>query len=767
MKKLLHAPLVLFLSWCISVVGMQQARASHAQGGQLTYTALGNNQYRISCRFFRDCSGIAAPTTLSLSVKNGSCSAAATTYTLNQVGALENGSPYCASVPGGPTQCTSTGRTNFQTAKYETTITLPPAAEWILSVSESSRPAIGNLVSSSGENMYYEARLNNLLSVNGVNTTIQNSSPQYQDQDIPIPFVCWQQRTTITFSALEADGDSLVYSLDRPLAGCNDTIAYNTFASGGIQVISTNPPCVLQLPSNGRYSPLFPISSFTTTGVCPVKTAVPDFRFDAQLGSMTFTPGVYVQPNAAGNTDNYLNKYSLVGKVTEYRRINGRYYKVGSVRRDFLVIVIDCGGNTTPAPPIASGPPKTGVQIINTDSTLITAYTCNYSEVRIKFSDPNPGDLLTVTYPKDTDPVFAAEVKQTILPIDVARFTIVGNGTTTPYGILKIQPDVLFTGKTFRIPVQITDNACPIKGVQNRILVLKIAKGNFAKVVPSVNNPYVCAGTQVDLTATPFRPDSVGLQLAQYDYRWKLGNGMAPADTVKQTLKVTPTQTTRYYVRIIGKNFRLTPKPTCVDTASVLVRVAPALTANFTVAVRNGGTSASVPPRIYTFTNTSISRVTTDSVRWTYQLVKDGDGNPVTGAPVVVFSRKFDPGADVLTIREGGTYKFTLSINNTAGIAPNKTQCTASTKSVEVVVPKLEIPNVFTPNGDGKNETFVLTAGQEGNKVQIFNRWGRLIKEYANYQNDWTGEEQPAGVYYYLLTDRAGKTTKGWVQLSR
>lgn len=772
MKKLLHATYLLVLAWCLSLAGVQQARASHAQGGQLTYEALGNNSYRITCRFFRDCSGIAAPTSLTLSYKNAGCTGSANTVSMPRVGPLTPGSPYCANVPGGPSQCTSTGLTNYETARYQVVLTLAPSAEWILSVSESSRPSIGNLVSSSGENMYYEARLNNRITVNGVATTIQNTSPQYQDQDIPIPFVCYQQQTTLTFSATEPDGDSLVYSLDRPMSACNDPIPYAAIPGGGIRVISTNPPCVAIAQTGGAttYSPTYPIPSATETGTCPVKTDVPTFTFNASQGSMTFTPTV-LAPAGGTNTDNYLNKYAVVGKVTEYRRIGGRMYVVGSVRRDMLVVVIDCSGNQTPGAPVATAPPITGAETINrTDSTYIRAYACNYTQVRIRFTDPNPTDLLTVTYPRDASQT--AEVDQALLPSDVARLRIVGNGTRTPYGILHIQPDVLFVGQTFRIPIRIEDNSCPVKAVQNRIIVLRIDDKNFAKITTAASSSNVCAGAPVTLTAAPARPDTVqqvpGFQLkpATYTYSWAAANGLATADLNKQVVIVRPTQTTRYKLNVVATDFRLTPAPTCVDTASFLVRVAPALTANFTYSFRSG-INANVPPRFYTFANTSVSRATADSVRWTYQRVKDADGNVVTGEPVVVFSRAFAPPADVLVFREGGTYEVKLRISNYTGTGAARTECTPSEKVATIVVPKLEIPNVFTPNGDGKNDTFVLTAAESGDKVQIFNRWGRLIKEYTNYQNDWDGKEQPAGVYYYMLTDRTGKTTKGWVELAR
>lgn len=70
----------------------------------------------------------------------------------------------------------------------------------------------------------------------------------------------------------------------------------------------------------------------------------------------------------------------------------------------------------------------------------------------------------------------------------------------------------------------------------------------------------------------------------------------------------------------------------------------------------------------------------------------------------------------------------------------------------------LIIYDAFTPNGDGKNDTWVIESLDEfpDNNLEIYNRWGKLVYQTANYQNDWKGENTngellPAGSYYYIL----------------
>jgi gliding motility-associated-like protein len=66
--------------------------------------------------------------------------------------------------------------------------------------------------------------------------------------------------------------------------------------------------------------------------------------------------------------------------------------------------------------------------------------------------------------------------------------------------------------------------------------------------------------------------------------------------------------------------------------------------------------------------------------------------------------------------------------------------------------PPLTIPNVITPNGDGANDNFVIQNAESYNiTLQIYNRWGRMIYENTNYQNDFSCKTCAAGVYYYVI----------------
>jgi len=123
------------------------------------------------------------------------------------------------------------------------------------------------------------------------------------------------------------------------------------------------------------------------------------------------------------------------------------------------------------------------------------------------------------------------------------------------------------------------------------------------------------------------------------------------------------------------------------------------------------------------------------------------------------------------TFDKAGIYSAYLTVFNQQGCD------TLFTHVVDVFPVDLFIPNVFTPNGDGINDYFVIkakNASQQGTKsalkydgtiqqykplndyyekthLVIFNRLGRKVFESDNYQNDWDGGGLPDGTYFYVL----------------
>jgi gliding motility-associated-like protein len=135
-----------------------------------------------------------------------------------------------------------------------------------------------------------------------------------------------------------------------------------------------------------------------------------------------------------------------------------------------------------------------------------------------------------------------------------------------------------------------------------------------------------------------------------------------------------------------------------------------------------------------------------------------------------------------LTATGGVSYNWipaaSLSSSNTATVTatPNTTTryqviisdgtcSTTDTVLVTVIsAPTLpvKIPAGFTPNGDNQNETWVIEniTQYPNNKVTVLNRFGNVVFERSNYQNDWTGDNLPVATYYYVVDLGNGEKAK-------
>jgi len=123
------------------------------------------------------------------------------------------------------------------------------------------------------------------------------------------------------------------------------------------------------------------------------------------------------------------------------------------------------------------------------------------------------------------------------------------------------------------------------------------------------------------------------------------------------------------------------------------------------------------------------------------------------------------------TIRwDGGQTTSTLAVttSGTYGVSVTTEGCTF-TRQVRVELRRIiQPPNVITPNGDGLNEVLELRPLEPGTRLQLFNRWGRLVYSTTDYRNDW-GAGQAPGLYYYVLENEryCQPYAKGWIEVIR
>jgi len=87
----------------------------------------------------------------------------------------------------------------------------------------------------------------------------------------------------------------------------------------------------------------------------------------------------------------------------------------------------------------------------------------------------------------------------------------------------------------------------------------------------------------------------------------------------------------------------------------------------------------------------------------------------------------------------------------------------------------LQMPTGISPNGDGKNDLFVVHGLEifPNNHLTIFNRWGNIVYQVDGYQNKWdgtnsSGDALPAGTYFVILEiNNKEIVLKGYVDIRR
>ncbi len=91
--------------------------------------------------------------------------------------------------------------------------------------------------------------------------------------------------------------------------------------------------------------------------------------------------------------------------------------------------------------------------------------------------------------------------------------------------------------------------------------------------------------------------------------------------------------------------------------------------------------------------------------------------------------------------------------------------------SVEILCESLAILSSMSPDGDGKQDSFVILGidNYPDNELVIFNDLGLEIFKRRNYANDWDGTYQgktlPSGVYYYVFNPGSGNVISGYLYM--
>jgi len=220
-----------------------------------------------------------------------------------------------------------------------------------------------------------------------------------------------------------------------------------------------------------------------------------------------------------------------------------------------------------------------------------------------------------------------------------------------------------------------------------------------------------------------------------YSYSWSsniTGSGPGP-------FSVTPTAPPSWYVCSVSDLCGTTRK----DSSEVVIRPSPQVSFTTTPDTVPGG-------QYVVFVNTSTNA---SSFYWSF-----GDGN--SSNDTSTYHVYGPPGSYVVYL-----------------VGTNASGCIDTAWDTVYVIQGLIVPNVFTPNGDGQNDVFHVTAGgMQTYSIEIFNRWGQKVFLSDNPNIDWDGRsmsgiEESTGPYYYLInaTDYSNKTYKlhGYLELIR
>ena len=362
------------------------------------------------------------------------------------------------------------------------------------------------------------------------------------------------------------------------------------------------------------------------------------------------------------------------------------------------------------------------VRLISIDSTSCNIQDTAYTTIRVRndeallgFNADKTGPCASTTYQFSNTSTVA-----TGKPFNNTSFTWYFDDGSPPFVTGKATFTHAFPGiGTYNIRMVLTDtNFC--NAPDSSIKTLRIAANVKAafQTPPSGCAPYTAI----------IKNTTAGGQT----FFWQFGDGTTSNQSEPTHLYATPGT---YTIKLTA-----TDPATCnvTDSAKFTITVSGSPSAAYTYAPK--------PPQENTpveFINTSVGAI---SYKWNF-----GDSDTLNTTSTLPFKHIFN---------ETKAY-------NTCLIATNQFGCTDRV-CLEIqarVVPIIDVPNAFTPNGDGINDkVFVRGYGITKMIWRIYNRWGVLVFQTANRLEGWDGtykgSVQPTEVYNYVLDAEFGAGVK-------
>ncbi len=737
-KSLLLAIVGVFLS-------VQAAWATHIVGGELELTSLNsaNNAYTLALNLYFDVINGEPGAEDELvdvvvySKRTNQALATVTLYkTLRQMVSYTN--PTCVNA-----------RLSTRLIRYERDIVLPikdfsdPAGYYVVWERCCRNYIIANIRNpeAAGNSFYLEFPA---VAVN--NKPVINSSPVFE-----VPkgdYACVNRPFVFDFGATDADGDELRYSLVTPYTGFSTRDNPRPLASAA--------PYPTVQWSNG----------ISITNVIPGPQPL---RVDSQTGLLSFTA-------------NKTGLFVFAVACEEYR--NGK--KIGEVRRDFQLLVVDCPYN---APPQVQLKEKGKADFYREGETILLKASQADRCMDLLLSDATGRENLSVR-------INPLNFPANVVSISPSSGTINTTKDTLQSKLCWAECAASEPGKPYEFDVIVQDNACPIPNRDT--LHVKLIIEPLPNQAPAIrtdlpgNTAIVREGNQLLFNVTGIDPDNDQISVEAvgrgFDLR-ELGmsftNGTAQGTLTTPFVWVPPCSKVRPGVMYVV-DFIVTDKR-CPNTGkqskvSVTLYFQPVPNQRPEISTTLPGNNAILKPA----EEVTFDVVGTDPDQNVIVLSATGRGfsmeeagmqfvNNQTGVGRIVQPFAWTPDCRALQIKPDGIFvvDFLLQDNTCATNNTDTVSVTIHIDDPEYVIPTDSVPNVFTPNGDYTNETFQIlkylppdNCHDQFVKVEIYNRWGKQVFESTTRESDWTGFGYPTGIYYYLVTYR-NKQYKGMVTLLR
>jgi hypothetical protein len=279
--------------FCLMAVMSTEIRAVHITGGEIGWKCQPNGKYVLIMRLYRDCTGVAAPSSASLSVQNHPSLTAVTLVTVGAPADLSPTGPGCLSCTNpSPGASITVELWEYRSAEIQLSGTPPPQG-WIFSYSNCCRSTISNINSSGSAPVTLSAIMYANAGKNA--NPCYDSSPFFVEK--PVLGVCSGLPAYFNDHCTDSDLDSLVYDWSPPLYGLT------TFSPGYSYNSPFPGPAMNPLNVPGSLNDSTGMGTFTSysTGVYLHITRVDAYRCGQRIASVFRDRPVIVYGNCGTN----------------------------------------------------------------------------------------------------------------------------------------------------------------------------------------------------------------------------------------------------------------------------------------------------------------------------------------------------------------------------------------------------------------------------------------------------------------------------------